>query len=116
MMLGDKIAKTPRRGHRNPAHAETKRFELLPQLLADLLDAHEVHRSAVDIDQLLQEGDAARVVGLRMLHNCALDIVLEQCSGYRGLKHEPRQTYRSACEPKQHRVRTQLSRRAHPSI
>jgi hypothetical protein len=48
----------------HPAHREAERFQLGPEHGADSLDAGDVHRAAVDVDDTLEQRD--RFVGVRV--------------------------------------------------
>jgi hypothetical protein len=71
-MLGDQVPGASERGAIFPAHLEPERFEARPQHIRDTAHAREIHRAAVDIDDLFQQCDRAALLGLDALHERAL--------------------------------------------
>jgi hypothetical protein len=63
VMFCNHEAGAPDRRHRLPLHLETQWLEFAHDDAADALDAREIHRAAVDVDQRLEQCNRARILG-----------------------------------------------------
>jgi len=71
-MLGDEMAGAPERRAIFPAHLEAERLEARPQDVGDPAHAGEIHRAAVDVDDLFEQRDRALLLRLDPLDERAL--------------------------------------------
>src|SRR5205085_10407450 len=61
-VLGDEMPRTMKRRAVHPVRGEAQRVELDTEHVGDATNAAEIHRSAVDVDDALQERERARVL------------------------------------------------------
>lgn len=64
---GDEVARAPGVGHRHPAHCKAERFKLSAHHPPDGFDTGEVHRAAILVHKLLEEGEGARLLAIDRL-------------------------------------------------
>ena len=66
-MIRDEVPGAFKRGPVHPGRLEPERIELSSKYVAHRANAREVHRTAVDVDDLLQQCERLAVVGIDVI-------------------------------------------------